>query len=430
MFDRAPKSNELRRVMNTCLPGLENRPDFDRDVLRKVRGDVKVKKKLSVGFVLLIVLVLAVATALAAITLNAFYEKAIQKEGESGLIQDWSAEDQVTLVDWMADAGIELDADKVAQLQDTSLSEEEKSALAMEIITDYYPARDGILSTVDIIAKEKGPIEYWSLEDKAWFSELMLQYQPDEIISVSLLPDEADISQEEAIEIMYAYYKEIYGLERDDFDESKMSISFSENTWDDGSGAERIKTWGFSVWLKNDTEHPMNIHILPNGEVKQASGPYVSNWRDEWNVEYQDFWTIEGMVAMQEKWKPKAEEILATGDTPYQSMSHLLTLNFAIESDKSIPREQSKKIADAAAIAALNVSEEYFQKYYDARQAYIINDEGKGRYFYWYVSSVETRNLSEAEKESFQQLAVYVDSETGEIIDIFSTNGKAFDQIL
>jgi len=64
---------------------------------------------------------------------------------------------------------------------------------------------------------------------------------------------------------MYAYYKEIYGLERDDFDESKMSISFSENTWDDGSGAERIKTWGFSVWLKNDTEHPMNIHILPNG---------------------------------------------------------------------------------------------------------------------------------------------------------------------
>jgi len=117
MFDRAPKRNELRRVMNTCLPGLENRPDFDRDVLRNVRGEVKVKKKLSVGFVLLIVLVLAVATALA------------------GLIQDWSAEDQVTLVDWMADAGIELDADKVAQLQDTSLSEEEKSALAMEIIS-------------------------------------------------------------------------------------------------------------------------------------------------------------------------------------------------------------------------------------------------------------------------------------------------------
>lgn len=66
MFDRAPQDNELRRVMDACLPGLENRPDFDRDVLRQVRGEVKVKKKLSVGFVLVIVLVLAAVTALAA----------------------------------------------------------------------------------------------------------------------------------------------------------------------------------------------------------------------------------------------------------------------------------------------------------------------------------------------------------------------------
>ncbi|MEG0048341.1 MAG: DUF4179 domain-containing protein, partial [Clostridia bacterium] len=53
-------------------PGLENKPDFERDVLRQVRGEVKVKKKLSVGLVLVIVLVLAVVGMAVAITLNLF----------------------------------------------------------------------------------------------------------------------------------------------------------------------------------------------------------------------------------------------------------------------------------------------------------------------------------------------------------------------
>ncbi|MEG2105154.1 MAG: hypothetical protein RRY04_08210, partial [Oscillospiraceae bacterium] len=123
MCNQAPQNNEIRRVMDACLPGLENKPDFERDVLRQVRGEVKVKKKLSVGFVLLMVLVLAAVTALAAMTLNAYYEKAIEKEGQSGLIQDWSASDKVALVDWMVEAGAKLDAEQVAQLHNGSLTE-------------------------------------------------------------------------------------------------------------------------------------------------------------------------------------------------------------------------------------------------------------------------------------------------------------------
>ena len=101
MFNQAPQDNDIRRVMDACLPGLENSPDFDRDVLRHVRGEIKVKKKLSVGFVLVIVLALAAVTALAAMTLNAYYEKVIEKESEIGRIQDWSTADKIALVNWM-----------------------------------------------------------------------------------------------------------------------------------------------------------------------------------------------------------------------------------------------------------------------------------------------------------------------------------------
>ncbi|MDD3411468.1 MAG: hypothetical protein PHY12_11745 [Eubacteriales bacterium] len=65
MTDRAPRENELRRAMDACLPGLENRPDFEREVLRQARGEIKRKKKRSAGLVLAIVLVLLSAAALA-----------------------------------------------------------------------------------------------------------------------------------------------------------------------------------------------------------------------------------------------------------------------------------------------------------------------------------------------------------------------------
>lgn len=432
MFDRAPQDNELRRVMDACLPGLENRPDFDRDVLRQVRGEVKVKKKLSVGFVLVIVLVLAAVTALAAMTLNAYYEKAIEKEGKSGFIQDWSATDKVALVDWMVEAGVELDEDQVAQLHSAGLSEDEQGTLAMEIINGYYPARDGILTSVDIIAKEKGPIEYWSLEDKAWFSEMMAKYQPEEVSSVNLLPTEADITQEQAIEIMYAYYEKEYGLKREDFDESKMAISFSEGTWDDGTGPERLKTWGMDLWLKADSEHPMGISILPDGTIKQASGPYVHSWQDDWYDYWmqKDFWTVEGMYRFEQEWKPKLIELAAQGEKLTRDQRYLISFTFGTPLDGDISRDEAYALARKAILDS-GVEEEHLNLL-GTGEAYLI-DEAKGRY---YNFCFEDKNpLLSKERETVAALqdagilpwriVVAVRAQDGEIISVEPSNDNS-----
>ena len=78
MFDRTTQDNDLRRAMNACLPGLENKPGFEREVLKRARGEIKVKKKLSVGLVFILILVLAAVTALAATLLTA--QQIIQQE--------------------------------------------------------------------------------------------------------------------------------------------------------------------------------------------------------------------------------------------------------------------------------------------------------------------------------------------------------------
>lgn len=65
MFDRAPEENALRRAMDACLPGLENKPGFDREVLMRAKGEMKMKKKFKFGLALTILVALLSMTALA-----------------------------------------------------------------------------------------------------------------------------------------------------------------------------------------------------------------------------------------------------------------------------------------------------------------------------------------------------------------------------
>lgn len=362
------------------------------------------KKKLTIGFALVIVLVLAAVTALAAITLNAYYEKAIEKEGKRGLIQDWSAADKVALVDWMVEAGIELDEAKVAQLHNVGLSEDTKGRLAMEIINGYYPARESILTSVDIIAKEKGTAEYWSLEDKAWFSEMIAKYQPEEVSSMNLLPTKSDITQEQAIEIMYAYYEQEYDLKRNDFDESKMAISFSEGIWDDGSGPQRLKAWGMDLWLKSDTEHPMGISILTDGTIKHATAPYVRSWQDDWYDTFmaEDFWTINGMYRFQQEWTPRVEQIVSRGEKLPNDLKYLISKKYGMPAGTDISRDKAYTIAQNAILAAENWTKEKL-RHFDTREAYRVDDSTQPVYWFVFTWSIHSENQRSIVEKLYQE---------------------------
>ena len=429
-MDERKERQRLKSAFDTTLSGIQGDPWLAQRVLAEAKGEVEVKKKLSVGFVLVIVLVLAAVTALAAMTLNALYERTLEKEGQSGLIQDWSASDKVALVDWMVEAGIELDEEQVAKLHESSMSDADKGALAMEIIGGYYPARDGILTSVDLIAKEKGPIEYWSLEDKEWFSEMMVKYQPEEVSSVNLLPTEDDITKEQAIEIMYAYYEKEYGLKREDFDESKMSVTFSENTWDDGSGPQRLKTWGINLWLKADAEHPMSIHILPDGTIRQASGPYVETWSDDWYATYMSngFWTVDGLYQFAQVWKPRVEVLLMQDEQLPQDLEYLITLPFGLPKATDITRDEAYELAKESILN--NGFDESILGLYGTREAYLNGtlDEGyfKFCFTYWvYPLSDERRVKGEDLHEQGmipQKIVVCVNATDGQIISIEENN--------
>lgn len=425
MFEQNP-TEQIRKAVDARLSGLQGDPWLAQRVLANAKGEEKVKKKISVGFVLVLVIVLAAMTALAAMTLNALYERTIEMEGKNGLIQDWNTVDKVALVDWMIEAGIKLDEDQVGRLHDAGLSDDDKGKLAIEIIESYFPARDGVLTSVDIIAKEKGPIEYWSLEDKAWLSDMLAQYQPEEIKGGRyLLPDENVISQKEAEEAFFSHYKNAFGLSKDDFDLSTMTVSFGEGTMK----SRKVELWAININIKGNPDS-IGAFIAADGTIINAIDPFAHNWRDDWYDTFMSdaFWTIDGMCQFKEEWKPRVEEIVESGEKPDADLEYLLTKQFSAPKASDINEDTANEIANDAVMAHGNFTKSDLA-YYLIRKAYTLDESDNGTYFFWYLASKKIWELPEKDHDRFIPIAVHIDAATGDLVEIKTTAGLTIDQI-
>lgn len=190
----------LRHAIDAQLSGVTKNPEMRKNVLRQVRGEVVVKKKLSFILVLVVILVLMMATALAASVWRSFFEPVVAIETESGSFSDWTFEEKLQLLDFMKNNGIQLPDEKMKLLSDKSITNEKKEQIATEIIVDQYGREDAI-SHIDIMENVKGPMETWSLEDKAWYSQLMQKFGRLGDDRLNIIPDAQDLSKEKAVEI-------------------------------------------------------------------------------------------------------------------------------------------------------------------------------------------------------------------------------------
>ena len=108
------------------------------------------KKKWSAAMILVMVLISIAAIAVASVVLKEYYEKAFSTQNEEGYYQQWALTDKIALIDRMVKNDFDIDHEMVAKLSDTTLSENEKNALADAIVIGYYgEGHDGALSVVN-----------------------------------------------------------------------------------------------------------------------------------------------------------------------------------------------------------------------------------------------------------------------------------------
>lgn len=152
----------VRASIDDCLSGVDQLPSLRVDIVRKARGEIKVKKKLSVGLALMIILTLLVAGAVAAVILSIrqiVEEKAIpmanQYEGEL-----YTAEDTDAILQLAEENGIELSQPVKAQIQK-----------ALDQGEGYF--KEEMLMALAKAEFGENPAA-WTLEQQKWFDDVCI----------------------------------------------------------------------------------------------------------------------------------------------------------------------------------------------------------------------------------------------------------------
>ncbi len=303
------KSNDIKRVVDEGLADVKMSEQSMDAVMRRVREAEHVPaprvRKVPVVVVAVLVLLLIGTVAVAAMTLLGVFERSFEIQREEGavLIRDWSMEHKMELIELLASVGEDLDAEKMELLYSDTLSEEEKGELAIEILEECYDLKGGYIETLDILMREKGPIEYWTHEERAWFSEqigVTFEYIGDMRF---LVPTDRDLSEEDAYAIAYKYYEETLGLGPEYFDTTQQYASFAEVLNED---LTITKQWRLTLILNIDQydgteliDNSLTIDISNEGIVTYAGELAFRTWMDDWydTLMAADFWTIEGLCA-------------------------------------------------------------------------------------------------------------------------------------
>lgn len=435
------KNQDIKRAIDTNLSGMKvTQKDMDA-ILRRIHEEENAprRRKLPVAVLIAALLILLAGVAFATFTLMDYYEKAIQIEGEEQgkFINDWSLEHKLLLIDCMKDAGADVDEEKYNQLYNDELSEEVRDAAAMEILLEYYSSDDesDLLDTMDIIAKEKGDFQHWSLDDRAWLSKQM-QLRPHQgSMTVHTTPEEEDISLEQAMNVAYDYYKAHYGLERQDFKETPLLVYFMYEEKEGTDGGREERFWSLCLELTIDHYNGQKLYdpsiyidILANGNVRSASEPHVLTWEDEWyeTMMVEDFWTIEGMYRFQETWRPKVAQLREAGiEIDSKDLLYLLDIEFGLPDDSDISRDDAYEIAYSAALAELTEDQ---LSMYGTVEAYVISQTGSHLFYIVFDAErgpIEKR--SEALDQYLQgqipfQIRVHIDARTGEVVKVFNNS--------
>lgn len=194
---------------------------------------------------IVIMTMLTLAPASADVLLSDYFRNYAELESVYGAYNsEWSLGAKMQLVRLMLEHElIASDGEEARHLLDNSLPENEQDTLASKIIESYY--KDSLaMDTYNVMMTELGQMTEWSYEAKALYSSLLVAYgNQKESWDLFLLPDQADVSFEEAKEAAINILYEKFGISRDALLAASIDASFYEK------GTERKRGDAEPVWL-------------------------------------------------------------------------------------------------------------------------------------------------------------------------------------
>ena len=220
----------IQHSLNAELSGLNTTSWQRNQFFENATGGTKVKRKLTYSLVLAIVLLLIAATALAVtisyINGQKHIEKAMDISVEFDKYSEWDLDEKIRLIESMREDGIEVSESNWEALHGTDLSEDEKNVLADEILTEQYGESE-YLWFYTIAAVDWGEPQTWNLEQRYWFFKTMREKGLYGDYSwIDLLPEDGDLTQEQAENIAKKAVEEAYDLSEEEMAHLHGDVAF------------------------------------------------------------------------------------------------------------------------------------------------------------------------------------------------------------
>ena len=243
----------VQRVIDNSLSGIRDDPWMAQRVLNMAHqtqgtGGIVVKKKLSIGFVLMMALMLLGVTALAATLLwQDAGERVAPMEGENGYYDTWNTEAKIELIKALYNLGeLKDDPDAERVLNSTDMPDAEKNALCDKIMCAYVNGSPDTVTLLSILEKLHGDMNTWSMEDLVWYNNLL---NANNMLSAEdsnyVLPETGEFTQEQAVDAAKSF---LISKGAENLDNAQIEATMYEESDDQFYGETQVSKKGCRVW--------------------------------------------------------------------------------------------------------------------------------------------------------------------------------------
>ena len=394
---------KMHKAIDSTLSGLNGDPWlFQRVSARAAEGETKVKKKLSAGLVLAIVMMLIAAVALA-VTLLTHQEVveqvavplAVDNDTGVGVNNTYNAEELAELVRNLNENGI-------------TLEENNRIMQSLQNGQGYYEEE----TIMEICRQAFGGNYYtWTLEQQDWYEGLMVKIGFHETYQTRM-PGEGNMKYEDAEAFAFRKIRETYGQDLLLEDRSIWQLSrqfYVENPGDPASAG-----WSFSLEPKDIDHGQYYVRFSDNDPEGSVSvGADIYDWSQPYTGEellshFNAVYTWNHGQWPQEAWQRLHEMLQSAEIEPTsreaQALKAFRITEYPVPGEKDISRE-----------IAIQKAKEAIQDTRAALDGAVLTDyEGKR---IWMVSFVINPSSEGTADETAGLFAVSVDSATGTILE-------------
>lgn len=371
------------------------------------------KRKLTVGWVLVLALMLFTVTAVAAVLLSGkdFVNQFLAPMSSKTEEEQWSEAELSQILALAEENGVEITDEILAAMESNDpVYKEELLRLFMKIDLGFYPAA-------------------WPLEEQSWYDELLVKYGLAEE-RTRFLPTEGETSQEEALNIARKYILDKWSI---DIKQGEFTLYQQYMLSEDETG-ESIKMWDIEYESADGTIYVVCLRsdgsVVENEFYTYIHRPEADTSKDDtqipddiWDLAAlmrdDSFYTVDTLAHFRSDYAPLIEAAGNSKDASIVIMRLLLDIPYAEPKDTDITPDRAFVLATDAAVARGWTDDWLGRCRYSV--SYRDYEDAEPVYRVCYKLNQDQRDLFYDRQMPFG-IVIYIDPVNGDVISINKLN--------